>query len=215
MSKLRIRCETCAVKIPKRQHILRCDICSELKHLRFQNLTKSDASYIQHLNLSWTCSQCITDILPINAVTKPRCKNNENKSQKFKIKCTSCNGHCYSERNVRVCGWCEGKVHVKCWKEDLGCISCCEQMIPGYHTYYYELFDSLNHKNDLIYNPYSSKHFTMQIGNEFDNEGISNTMWNDVSEFLVSCKYKEPKYVNTPSEHELSIFSLNRYSNFN
>ena len=49
----------------------------------------------------------------------------------------------------------------------------------------------------------------MQIGNEFDNEGISNTMWNDVSEFLVSCKYKEPKYVNTPSEHELSIFSLN------
>ena len=104
MSKLRIRCETCAVKIPKRQPILRCDICSELKHLKCQNLTKSDASYIQHLNLSWTCSQCITDILPINAVTKPRCKNNEKKSQKFKIKCTSeCNGNRYSERNVRVC----------------------------------------------------------------------------------------------------------------
>ena len=34
-------------------------------------------------------------------------------------------------------------------------------------------------------------------------------MWNDVSEFLVSCRYKEPKYVNTPSEHELSIFLLN------
>ena len=32
-------------------------------------------------------------------------------------------------------------------------------------------------------------------------------MWNDVSEFLVSCIYKEPKYVNTPSK--FSIFSLN------
>ena len=95
-----------------------------------------------------------------------------------------CNGHCYAMGIVILrgmlgyveCRWCEGKIHVKCWKEDLGCISCCEQMIPGYHTYYYELFDTLNHKNDLIYNPYSSKHFTMQIGNEFDDEGISNTM---------------------------------------
>ena len=125
------------------------------------------------------------------------------------VKCMACNGHCYSQRNVRVCTWCEEQVHVKCLKGDLGCISCCEKNIPGYHAYYYELFDSFNNKNDHIHNPYSSKHFTMQIGNEFDNENISNTMWNDVSELLVSCKYKQPKYVKPLSYNELSILSLN------
>ena len=163
MSNVRLRCEACAVKIPKRQPILRCDICKELKHLRCQNLTKADASHIQHLKLSWTCSQCIACILPINAVTKPRCNNKETETPKFKVKCMACNGHCYSQRNVSVCTWCEEQVHVKCWKVDLGCISCCEKNIPGYHAYHYELFDSLNNKNDQIHNPYSSKHFTMQI----------------------------------------------------
>ena len=101
-------------------------------------------------------------------------------------------------------------VHAKCWKENLGCITCSEKMILGYNAFSYELFDSLNgSKNYAILNPYSSEHFTMQIGNTIDNELENNSFWSEIYKFLVNCKYMQAKNIKSPSEHEFDIFSLN------
>ena len=59
-------------------------------------------------------------------------------SQKIKIKCTACPGWCYSKSNLRTCAWCEGPVHKKCFQETLGCIRCCESIIPGYNVHTFE-----------------------------------------------------------------------------
>ena len=93
-------------------------------------------------------------------------------------------------KNVRVCQWCDGQVHLKCWKGGMGCITC-ESMYPGYNAYTYEIYGIENLKNNSIYNPYSSSHFTMQIGNVIDNEENNNTTWSEISDFLLSCNYKQ------------------------
>ena len=136
---IRERCEKCDVKIPKHQPILVCDLCTKIKHLSCQKLSKSDALQINNLGISWTCQECLTSILPINAVRKQVTLNNPD-NIKFKVKCGSCSGFSYSQRNVRTCQWCSEQVHAKCWKGDLGCNACCEIMIPGYHTYAHELY---------------------------------------------------------------------------
>ena len=129
--------------------------------------TKADAAHIKFLNIKWTCTQCIITILPINCTA--RTKTGIAPEPKFEAKCGACSGYSYSQRNVRFCDWCESSVHVKCWKENLGCISYCEKIIPGYHAYNHKLFDTLSCKNDLIYNPYSFENFSMQIGNMIDS----------------------------------------------
>ena len=47
-------------------------------------------------------------------------------------------------------------------------------MISGFHAYSYELLDDPYLKNDKMYNPYSSSHFTQQIGEILENEEDSN-----------------------------------------
>ena len=132
----REKCEKCEVKIPKHQPILVCDICFKIKHLSCQKLTKSDASTIKNLGISWSCHECLANILPINAVRRQA--KSEVDQNKFKVKCCSCNGFSYSQRTVKICQWCDGQVHAKCWKGDLGCKLCCETMIPGYLAYTHE-----------------------------------------------------------------------------
>ena len=65
-------CNSCNSKIPKLQPFLYCDLCLEYKYLKCEKLqTKSHAAHINSIGLSWTCSRCIEEILPINAVRKP------------------------------------------------------------------------------------------------------------------------------------------------
>ena len=33
-------------------------------------------------------------------------------------------------KNVKICLWCEGQVHAKCLKGELGCLTCFENMYP-------------------------------------------------------------------------------------
>ena len=82
----RIKCDKCNVKIPKIQPKLRCTICDSIKHLACQKLTKSDANHIIRLKLNWTCMECISDILPINACMPAKIVKNEG-PPKFKVKC--------------------------------------------------------------------------------------------------------------------------------
>ena len=205
----RIRCEKCDTKIPKHQPRLRCTVCNEFKHLRCQNLTKSDAKYIIHLGIAWTCRECISDILPVNACEFSKITRVKLTDQKFKVKCSACSGFCYTPRNVRTCDYCDQYVHVKCWNNSLGCTACCEDLIPGFYAFSYEVIGDPNFKNENIYNPYSSTHFTQLIGDVLDRENEGNTEFNELSELLVNCNYKQATTVKAPTEQELSIFSLN------
>ena len=65
---------------------------------------------------------------------------------------------------AHVCEFCEQQVHAKCWNHTLGCINCCDEIIPGFHAYSYELLRDPYLRKDKIYNPYSNSHYTQQIG---------------------------------------------------
>ena len=184
----RIRCDKCNVKVPKAQPKLRCTECNNLKHLACQKLTKSEANYIIHLKIEWTCSECIHEILPVNACCPS--KQSENTSPKFKIKCAVCNGFSYSAKNTKTCEYCMNQVHLKCWNNSLGCKTCCENIIPGFYSYAYELIGDLYSKNDKVFNPYSRNHFTQLIGDKFDGEDEISHVFDDISELLVNCTYK-------------------------
>ena len=205
---IRELCDTCSIKIPKAQPKLYCTQCTKLKHLACQNLTKADAKHIIQLNVSWTCKECILQILPVNACSMPK-REKKITTKKFKVKCSSCNGFSYSPKNVRTCEWCDQQVHVKCWNHSLGCNKCCEETLPGFHAYSYELLGDPHLKNNKTYNPYSTAHFTQQIGEMLENEEDSNYAFNQASEILVNCKYKLPSAVSPPSDMELNVLSLN------
>ena len=70
-------CDKCAVRIPKHRPRLACSICCELKHIRCQALSKTDALNILSLDTDWICKDCIVKILPINA-----CNNKVDKKQR-------------------------------------------------------------------------------------------------------------------------------------
>ena len=186
----RIKCETCQIKIPKAQPKLICTICNKLKHLACQKLTKSDASNLIYLKVPWTCKECIFEILPINACLPARHRKND-KISKFKVRCTVCSGYSYSIRNIRTCDYCMNQVHLKCHNNSLGCTTCCEKIIPGFHAYSYELLGDPYYNNDKMFNPYDSNHFTQLIGEILGGEDESNRAFNNASELLLSCKYKK------------------------
>ena len=204
----REKCDKCSTKLPKSHPKLYCSLCNKQKHLSCQKLTKSDASYINSLNIQWTCVDCISEILPLNACSVPR-RDKTPAIDKFKLQCSACKGFSYSPRNVRTCEFCDQQVHAKCWKHTLGCIKCCEDIIPGFHTHSYELLGDPYLKNNKMYNPYRTTHFTQQIGELLQNEEESNQAFSDASELLVKCKYKQPSVIVTPSKTELSTLSLN------
>ena len=204
----RAKCETCTIKIPKTHPKLYCSICNKLKHLSCQKLTKADASLLIYLKILWTCKECLSDALPVNACSVPRRTKNECTIQKFKVKCKACTGFSYSTKNVRTCYYCDQQVHVKCWNNSLGCIKCCEEIIPGFHAYTYELLGNPYLNNDKVYNPYSSSNLTQLIGEILENEE-NNKHSSDAAEILINCKYKQPCLTTASDDFELSIFSLN------
>ena len=144
----------------------------------------------------------------MNACSVPRRTKNECTIQKFKVKCKACTGFSYSTKNVRTCYYCDQQVHVKCWNNSLGCIKCCEEIIPGFHAYTYELLGNPYLNNDKVYNPYSSSNLTQLIGEILENEE-NNKHSSDAAEILINCKYKQPCLTTASDDFELSIFSLN------
>ena len=202
----RINCEKCFVKIPKTHAILRCTECSVIKHLKCQKLSKLDAQHIINTEIKWTCNECLTSILPINACAA---KRKIMPKPQFKVPCNCCSGFCYSPSSVRTCHWCENFVHAKCFKENLGCINCCENNIPGFYYTTYELNDDYHRLNNLVHNPYNREHFTNLIGSMIENNEQNDTTWSEVSDLLIRCKYQQPKHIQAPSTDKLKVFSLN------
>ncbi len=192
-------CNRCKVRIPKNRPKLRCTICNEIKHFKCELLTKMDATHIIESRTDWICTGCIVSILPINACTTKR----DNINKKFRVQCSSCNGYSNSLYNIRTCNWCCTMVHAKCFKDSLGCIKCCESMIPGYHVTMYELNNDFSRLNNLTYNPYERTHFTNLIGDTISNEEHHNSAWSEISEFLTHCQYKQQIHVKKSSTSQL------------
>ena len=207
----KVNCQNCAVRLSKNSPQLFCDICGNLKHAKCENLSKLEASSIANSRFSWTCHECITDILPINAhaAMTTNAKVTTNQVPRFHVKCHCCNGNSYSPRNVVQCSWCDNFVHLKCHKSDLGCISCCENLIPAYNTTLHEFNDDYSHLNNLIFNPYSREHNTYAIGEALTNEEHHNSAWSEVSQILTSCHYKQLRHVKPSNKSQLKILSLN------
>ena len=203
----RLKCEKCNMKIPKRQPKLKCSICNEFKHISCQKLTKADANYINYLQISWTCWDCTHEILPVGGISASK-RNCNNPVEKFKVKCSACNGYSYSPKNVRKCYFCEKDVHAKCWNNELGFEKCCEEIIPGFSSFTYEIIGDPYLKNDKMYNPYTSNHFTQLIGDMIEKEENQQN-FGEISELLISCKYKKPTLEAKPKNNELSILSQN------
>ena len=200
-------CEKCDVRLPKNRPKLTCSHCLHAKHYRCQKLSKTEAwSIIDNKTYDWICYECFSDMLPVNAPvdtsgSKPSINN-------FKAKCQCCGGQSYSPKNLITCQWCGQLCHLRCVNNSLGCNNCCDNMIPGFRVYNYELYGNIGH-NNYIFNPYSQSNYSNLIGDKIANEEENNAMWNEISEFLIRCRYKQPKNINEPKSDELNVMSLN------
>ena len=181
---IRPTCDTCSIKIPK-MYSLTCCLCLQVKHLKCQGLTKADAKQIWPTMDLWSCKDCNTSIFPLGIVPRVKVCKEEN-VPKFKSKCAACNGYSYKAENVRTCCYCDSTVHKKCWRDTLGCVNCCLELIPGYlcQNAFYELFDTNFSSNNAYYNPYNNYHHTRQIGDKLDDAEQNVTVWNDISDFF-------------------------------
>lgn len=208
---VRPKCNQCNNKLPKNDPELFCDICCEPKHIRCEKLTKSDVKNLNRNRNYWTCHSCLSSILPIECCEGPELEPLlEISANAFKQKCGSCDGYSYTPRTIDICWICDKKVHIKCMRGTMGCVSCLKNAYPGFECHGYELLDKLpTSNNNTFYNPYHSSHFTQQLGNLLDEELDSGEAWSELSTILQNCKYKEPKEVPEPKADELNILSLN------
>ena len=155
------------------------------------------------------CRDCIFDILPVGACSRAKIKKSDGAST-FKASCYSCGGLSYSPKNIQVCPWCENTCHAKCVNNSLGCNKCCEDIIPGFYVHVHQLLKlDLNQYNSNLYNPYDYDSMHNQIGDMIENEEESNSMWNDISQFLIKCKYRQPNNVSNSKTNQLNVLSLN------
>ena len=214
---MRVACDKCNVRIPKSHPKLICTICCIPKHFRCQNLSKIEAKCIvdnPSYRKMWTCQDCLKDILPIGACNISR-KHSQSRSIPCKEHaiCGSCNKKTYAIDKMLTCTWCELRCHKKCIKGNLGCNKCCENIIPGFYVFNYELLGprvGLNTK--CMHNPYDREHIMNQIGDALDDgDGVNEceNTWGGISELLKNCKYIEPNQVASTKQNELKILSLN------
>ena len=204
----KIVCEKCDVRIQKNWPRLTCSQCTQIKHFKCQNLSKSDAQNITECTgYEWICRECFSDMLPINACNATSTNKNTATVINYKMKCQCCGGLSYSPKSIRSCPWCDRPSHIKCLNSNLGCNTCCEDMIPGFHAHNFELFGNIGHTKS-IFNPYSRMHNSNRIGDSIANEE-DNSNWNDISQFLINCKYKQPKNIAVSKKNELNVLSLN------
>ena len=196
-------CSKCKVRLPKNRPKISCWHCGISKHYRCQGLSKADThNILATSDYDWICSECIKDNLPVNAC-------NASKGHSIEIKCQSCEHMCYSKASVQTCHWCENISHKKCIIGELGCLNCCEKNIAGFNAQCYEILGELPNNSNCTYNPYSVHHDTNLIGDQIQREEETNTLWNEISESLISCRYMQPNHVQPSCVDELNILSLN------
>ena len=135
-------CDKCNTRVPRHRPILRCSNCNLAKHYRCHYLSVTNANdLLAARNHQWTCSSCISEALPVNACSIVR-NMHSTATYRFRVKCNCCGGQSYSPTKVTTCPWCDQICHKKCSNLSLGCLNCCESIIPGYLAHSHELFDN-------------------------------------------------------------------------
>ena len=204
------KCDTCLVRIPKSHRNLICSICGQFKHYKCQKLNKNDVeSILKTPGYRWSCYDCISAILPVNACSNRTKAHSIASKTQFKILCYACQGMSYSKTNVSECTFCNNTCHKKCIKGTLGCIKCCDELIPGNRCFAYELLDIDSRVNSTIYNPYNRHNLINSIGDQIRGAEENNEAWGEISEKLCDCKYRSPQEIHRTRDDELGLLSLN------
>ena len=209
----KVRCEKCDSRIPKNRPLLFCSICDLVKHYLCNNLSRNEAvSIIENGHMKyWTCQMCISSIFP-GTTHEKTCTNTAAKVQPKIICCTVCDKPCSSNNlnNCTTCNWCEQPCHIKkCRRGSLGCLNCCNELIPGYNCEAYQITNNFsNRSNSVSFEPYNHTTLTNQIGDKIDMEG-EGPIWDDIANKLKACNYHEPKNIKMARPNELKILSLN------
>ena len=115
----------------------------------------------------------------------------------------------YRKNTASTCLWCANTSHNKCFKGALGCLRCCDEIIPGNHYHAYELFDVGSRIDGAFFNPYERNSFINYIGDQIRSAEENSEVWGDLSNKLSRCKYQSPREVPKPNDDELAILSLN------
>ena len=214
-----MRCEKCKIRVPKNRPILVCSICRESKHYKCNNLSRSEAVAIVTNNQMcyWTCQDCITSLFPANIDNQTKSTDDATTAlatTKYITYCAACNkpcssGTCDETHNTYTCTWCDMPCHKKCLKNTLGCLACCNSIIPGYNYECYQLTNSLLSNNNYVaFAPYDNNSLINQIGNRLDTDE-EGPVWAEIAEQMKKCKYIETKNIKMSNNNELKIMSLN------
>ena len=197
-------CNICDKKVVSHKPSLFCDLCCTVSHYQCNKLTKSDATYIIQTAHKWTCSLCNVKLFPLNIIARVKTKTmytnntiNEN--------CGSCSKRIGPQ--YTPCQWCDSKCHTRCTNGQLGCTRCANNMIPGYNYNARELTGNLC-ENIHMFNPYDDLNMAHSAENN-DEPNDEAIFWQQASECLLNCNYRQQKSLPTSTLSELKIMSLN------
>ena len=208
-----VKCDKCSVRIPKSRQNLICHMCREIKHYKCSFLSKNDVQDILRTpGYKWSCFECISGVLPIGICipTNTSVPHNSSSTMKFKIMCYACNKMSYKKNNVDECPWCNNVCHNKCINGSLGCLRCCDKMIPGFRFYAFELLDvTTTTLNSKMFNPYDRNKLVNNIGDQIRSSEENSEFWDELSDKLIRCTYRSPKEIPRSRDDELGILCLN------
>ena len=193
------KCTKCNVRIPKNRPQLKCSICNNIKHFKCVGLTKREAFEIIENQPLWTCQDCIMSILPLNLVLGIKSKL---------VNCNACSKKIGQSTVIAKCSWCNLRCHKDCVNGDLGCIRCCNNIIPGYNYFAHDLYGESYLKDTPLFNPWDQEHLINQLGlkSHIQAEEITH---NEISSQISQCKYTTLKNLPSKCDGNPRILSLN------
>jgi exonuclease III len=154
--------------------------------------------------------QCNVSIFPqfsestLLATSKSKASGNQ---KKVVEKCGACNKQLGPQRGT--CAWCGLSCHQRCIKGELGCTLCASDMLPGYNCSSHELTGNL-FKNTAMFNPYIDIMLSATSNQNENNVDSEEAMyWQEASECLLNCNYRQHKSIPSTTDSDLKIFSLN------
>ena len=199
-----LKCNICTNKIIKHKPSLICNLCNTISHHACNKLSKSDAIYIIENSHTWSCITCNTDLFPIGLA--PPTPKPHNKS-KPRVPCAACT-KCLGPRQAN-CSYCERACHTRCIKGELGCTNCASEIIPGYYFSNIALIGTEHAQfSDKIYNPFENLNIQENTHTP-DNDYAEADYWQEASDHLQQCNYRQHKSISTSNKSELKIMSLN------
>lgn len=200
-----MHCNTCNIRIPPNRPILFCSVCKQNKHYKCNNLSKRRAAEILANNTRWACNSCSHSNSPDSVIEHNYSLNSPHTAAA--VLCTVCLNTCPSS-DQQDCCWCNKPCHTKCLRNSLGCLSCCNAMIPGYNYETHQIIGSqFNNHTPATYTHFNPEDAANHIGNSFEVEEEAQ-LWTEHYGNLNRCKYTKPHSFLQKSD-ELTVMSLN------